>query len=162
MTTIYVTRDTPLPTRRAHEHYPTERALIRAALERYALAKGGEPEYILDPGAGDGRWGQAARALYRRAEGHGGEKRFVPRPEGFDSWYGGHDFLTEFKPVWFYDLIAGNPPYGPKMDSGRRGPKGQKVLVPLAEFFIRIGFDLLAPGGRMIYLLPLQMQAGQD
>lgn len=166
MTTIYVTRDArdALPARRAHEHYPTEPALIRAALERYALAKGGAPGYILDPGAGDGRWGQAAKALYPGAHLAGVELREVEEPAGFDYWLSGGDFL-DFDPgfAWVrYGLIVGNPPYGPRLDSGRRDAKGRKVLVPLAEMFIRRGFDLLAPGGRMIYLLPLQLQAGKD
>jgi hypothetical protein len=176
MTTIYVTRRDTLPARRAHEFYPTERALIRAALERYAIEPVGGfiplncyPEryiprlggYILDPGAGDGRWGLAAKALYPDALVTGVESRNVPKPDGFDAWLRRKSFLSFF-PAVRYGLICGNTPYGPKLDSGRRGPKGQKILVPLAEHFIRIGFDLLAPGGRMIYLLPLQMQAGQD
>lgn len=164
MTTIYIRADTPLPKRRRAEHYPTERALIRAALERYALEKGGEPGYILDPGAGDGRWGQAAKALYKNAHIAGVESRRVDEPDGFDYWLDDFDFLKFKIPFSFvrYGLICGNPPYGPKLDSGRRDERRRKILVPLAEFFIRIGFDLLAPGGRMIYLLPLQMQAGKD
>lgn len=152
MTTIYVTRDTPLPTRRAHELYPTERSLIKAALKRYALQKGGEPEFVLDPGAGDGRWGQAVKALYPEAKVHGVELRPAARPKGFDIWLGQCSFL-DFTPSHRrrYGLICGNPPYGPKVGG-----------VILAEHFIRHGFDLLAPGGRMIYLLPLQMMAGKD
>lgn len=165
MTTIYVTRDTSLPTRRAHELYPTERALIRAALTAYAIEPPGGfipldcyPEryiersggYILDPGAGDGRWGLAAKALYPDALVMGVEERNVPMPEGMDAWLRRKSFLSFFPGVRF-GLICGNPPYGPKVGG-----------VILAEHFIRIGFDLLAPGGRMIYLLPLQMMAGKD
>jgi hypothetical protein len=164
MTTIYVTR--PLPSRRPYELYPTERTLIRAALKRYALAKGGSPGYILDPGAGDGRWGQAAKALYPGAHLAGVELRDTDEPEGFDYWLSGGNFL-EFDPwlVWVrYNLICGNPPYGPKIPEKRLDPKKGEIWVnvPLAEHFIRHGFDLLAPGGRMIYLLPLQLQAGKD
>lgn len=148
MTTIYVTRPDALPARREHDHYPTERALIRAALERYAPP--GFAGRALDPGAGDGRWGQALKALRPRCEVHGIELRQVEKPDGFDLWQGGCDYLR-FRPWARYGLICGNPPYGPKVAG-----------VPLAEHFIRHGFDLLVPGGRMIYLLPLQMQAGKD
>lgn len=147
MTTIYIRSDTQLPRRRRAEHYPTERALIRAALERYALEKGGSPGYILDPGAGDGRWGQIAGELYPGSQVHGVEKRRVPRPEGFALWRNRCDFLSfrlrrELGILIRYDLVVGNPPYR------------------WAEAFIRHAWELLAPGGRIIFLLPLQFQAG--
>jgi hypothetical protein len=44
---------------------------------------------------------------------------------------------------------VGNPPYGPKVDG-----------VLLTERFIRHSWDLLAPGGRIIFLLRLAFQAG--
>lgn len=140
MTTIYVTRKNDLPTRRAHEHYPTERALIRAALERYAL-----PYFsgrALDPGAGDGRWGQAVKEIYPRVEVHGVELREVEKPDGIDFWQAGCDFL-DFRPWCRYGLIVGNFPYN------------------LAERFVRHNWELLAPGGRIVSLLPLQFQASQ-
>jgi hypothetical protein len=149
MTTIYINRDTPLPARRKHEHYPTEdRVLIRAALETYALAKGGSPGYILDPGAGDGRWGLAAKALYPGATVHGVELRRVRKPAGFARWWACRDYL-KFHPAVRYGLAVGNPAYGPKVDG-----------VLQAERFIRHTWELLAPGGRTIFLLPLQLQAG--
>lgn len=139
MTTIYVTRDTPLPTRRAHELYPTERSLILAALETYAhYPVWGDR--VLDCGAGDGRWGQALRTLHSRATLHGVELRRVQKPEGFDKWWACRDFL-KFHPPWLYDHAIGNPPYN------------------LAERFVRHTWELLAPGGRILFLLPLQFQA---
>jgi hypothetical protein len=159
MTTIYTTK--PLPARRPDEHYPTEASLIDAAIDKYAplLFSG----IALDPGAGDGRWGQALKYTFHRAKVHGVELREVGQPHSFDLWWGGCDFL-KFEPGYRYDLIIGNPPYGPKVPQARMNEKGQyiTVSVPLAEHFIRIGFRLLSPGGRMIYLLPLQLQAGQD
>jgi hypothetical protein len=147
MTTIYVTRDTPLPTRRPREFYATEDlALIRGALARYALAKGGAPGYILDPGAGDGRWGREAGRLYPGAAVHGVELRRVVRPAGFAKWWACRDFVKWRAPsapelVEGYHLAVGNPPYN------------------RAEAFVRHTWAMLAPGGRIIFLLPLQFQA---
>lgn len=45
------------------------------------------------------------------------------------------DFLTEFKTTCKYDVIIGNPPYS------------------LAQEFIDKSLELLAPGGRLIFLL---------
>jgi hypothetical protein len=174
MTTIYVRADTNLPARKRHEHYPTERSLIKAALTRYAIEPAGgfilgqgvnaryiprPGGYVLDPGAGDGRWGQAAKALYPDAEVQGVELRNVEKPDGIDAWIRQKNFITFYTAVR-YGLICGNPPYGPKVPEERKG--GKRVSVPLAEHFIRRGFDLLAPGGRMLYLLPLQLMAGKD
>jgi hypothetical protein len=139
VTTIYVRADTPLPRRRRHEFYPTERALIRAALAQYAHHPAGDP--VLDPGAGDGRWGQEVKALYPGAEIHGVEKRRAPKPAGFDLWRARKDFL-KFYPRVKYGLAVGNPPYDQ------------------AEEFVRHTWKLLAPGGRIVFLLPLQFQVG--
>lgn len=133
MTTIYIDK-TNLPSRRAFDHYPTERTLITAALKAAhpSTSSGRGPENvesILDPGAGDGRWGAIAKTFYPAAILHGVELRQAPRPAAFDGWYT-QDFLT-FTPARQYDLIVGNPPYGP-----RRNGK------PLAEWFIRHSWQL--------------------
>lgn len=146
MTTIYITRGTELPERIPFEHYATERALIRATLESHRPLK--VPQSILDPGAGDGRWGQVAREFYPRAIIDGVEIRDLPMPTGFDGWWQQRDFLT-LNRSWRYDLIIGNPPYGPK-----RGG------VSMAECFIRHAWKMLAPGGTMMFLLRLAFQAG--
>jgi hypothetical protein len=147
MTTIYIKETTELPKRKRKDFYPTEdQDLIRRAILQYGHHPAGDP--VLDPGAGDGRWGRMVKELYPSAEIHGVEVRRVPRPEGFDRWWKRKDFL-KFYPGVTYSLVVGNPPYGPLIDN-----------IPQAEHFIRHGFELLAPGGRMIYLLPLQIQAG--
>lgn len=148
MTTIYIREGTPLPRRRRHELYKTELALVRAAVKEYAFDPAGDP--VLDPGAGDGRWGQTVKALYPLAEIHGVERRRVLRPEGFELWASRKDFLS-FRPKTRYGLILGNPPYGPLING-----------VLQAELFIRHAWDLLENGGRLLFLLRLAMQAGID
>lgn len=145
MTTIYVTKDTTLPERRAYELYPTERNLIRAAFSH----RPGKVATILDAGAGDGQWGMVAREFYPQAIIDGVEIRDLPKPAGFDGWYC-CDFLT-FQPASLYDLIISNPPYGPEVGG-----------VSTAERFVRHSWNLVAPGGTMIFLLRLAFQAGVD
>lgn len=148
MATIYVRDNTELPARREYDYYATERSLIWAALTKYAPLE--EPISILDPGAGDGRWGQAALKFYKgRGVLTGIELREEERPAGFDFWYAGRNFLG-FNPAQKYDLIVGNPPYGPRV-------KG----VPMAEWFVRKGYSMLSNArGHMIYLMRLSMLAG--
>lgn len=144
MTTIYINKNTTLPERIPFEHYATERTLIRAALFDYGPLKA---PLILDPGAGDGRWGAIAREFYPRAIIDGVEIRDLPMPAGFNGWHQ-WDFL-DFCSSIPYDLILGNPPYGPKVGG-----------VSMAECFIRHAWKMLAPGGTMIFLLRLAFQAG--
>lgn len=146
MTTIFIRSDTTLPERIPFEHYATERTLIRAALADYGPYK--VPHSILDPGAGDGRWGAVAREFYPKAIIDGVEIRDLPMPVvGYDRWHQ-WDFL-DFSSNIPYNLIIGNPPYGPKVNG-----------VSMAECFIRHAWNLLAPGGTIIFLLRLAFQAG--
>lgn len=147
MTTIYVSDKDKLPKRANDDLYVTESTLITAAIDGQV-----PPWYheVLDIGAGDdGRWGLIAAGLSkaRRQEIKvtGVEYRDIPRPSGyqeFDEWYGNQDFMTWENPLPYgYDLVVSNPPY------------------KYAEVMIRQGFDLLAPGGTMVFLLRLAFQA---
>lgn len=151
MPTIYTTPATELPPKRTQNHYPTEQALITAALR---LARDEFLGYftansILDAGAGnDGRWGLAAKAEFNpSAYLVGVELRPVIKPVGYDYWHNG-DFL-QFTAQTPFDLIVSNPPY-----AGKTKP-------PLGERFIQHAWGLLAPMGAMIFLLPLDYLVGQ-
>lgn len=145
MTTIYVKEGTALPRRREHELYPTEWNLIRAALSRFV---GRVYRTVLDPGAGDGRWGLVLKALSPASHVHGVEIRPLAQPPGFEQWWV-CNFLM-FYPRVAYELIIGNPPYGPILSG-----------VTQAEHFIRKAWSMLACGGRMIFLFPLSLQASE-
>lgn len=143
MTTIYLTKTQieELPKRHTNDNYQTPLKLIGAAMWRYGLLTSGNIDSILDPGAGDGRWGKLA-AQYTGAEIVAGvELDEMPKPVEFTHWYSPQDYLT-WAPDRKYDMICGNPPYR------------------LAEAFIRKSWDILEPTGRLVLLLPLQFQAG--
>lgn len=163
--TLYPGPREALPARRPHDYYPTEPVLIRAALAGYGPKR--PPWSVLDPGAGDGRWGQAAKRIYPGTLLHGVELRWEPRPAGFDGWWPGVDF-RRFAPSGHpcrryslrspgqcpertYDFICGNPPYGPVVDD-----------TPMAEHFVRHAWRLLAGGGRILFLLRLAFMASVD
>lgn len=128
--------------------YPTpnwavEQILNAALLSPYHRLR------ILDPGAGSGVWGAIASSTIR-SEVWGVELRDLGEPLAeFDQWFGGTDYLKWlpssdlFGNERRFDLIIGNPPYS------------------LAEEFIRHSFDLLAPGGQVIFLLRLAFLEGQ-
>lgn len=138
MTSIYIREGTALPERRNADYYPTEHNLIKAALAEFCPSQG--IFSILDIGAGDGRWGLAAKELHPDAALFGVDKRKLPRPPRFDIWRTA-DYLT-WRNDKTFDLILSNPPYH------------------IAEPIIRRAWEQLAPGGRMIMLLRLSFQAG--
>jgi hypothetical protein len=123
--------------RHDHDLYETPPAFAAAGL---ALVTG-EPEWILDVGAGPGVWGRAARARWRSAEIVGVELRDVPQPDVYDQWITG-DFLEAAPELPRFDLVMGNPPYAH------------------AEAFIRAGLSLLKPGGELLFFLRLSFREG--
>lgn len=115
MPTIYMKNvdQKDLPERIERDHYPTPLAVAEACLKFIHQRRAYSPERVLDIGAGNGVWGQAARKLWPRADITGVEVRDVEKHESYNGWVK-QDFFD-----WFYglrgdtnyDLIMGNPPY---------------------------------------------------
>jgi tRNA1(Val) A37 N6-methylase TrmN6 len=130
-----------LPQRRVHNEYQTPRTLCEAALKEIQ----GEPFRILDPGAGNGAWGRAARIQWTSCYLCGVElQEEKPHDPAYCEWIQ-KDFL-EWEPIQRFDLIIGNPPW-------QRG---------LLENWIRRSFKWLAFGGQMVLVLPIEFLAGQN
>lgn len=159
MTTIYT--DKPLPERRAFDFYPTPLGFCRGALDwLYQGRKVAPPNYVLDPGCGEGPWGRAVRERFACFHKEWDDLRCGPRMSGvdirplplppgyhsiacapFEEWQG---------PADHYGLIVGNPPFYQ------------------AEAFVRRSLALLKqpfgkyPGGNLIFLLPLTFMESQE
>lgn len=141
MTTIYVDKSKPLPERAPNDLYRTEPTLIHAVMDRFALPTA---QTVLDPGAGDGRWGAIASGYCYPFDLVGVELTAECKPSAFTGWYPETDYLGWSWPQGCsFDMIVGNPPYRH------------------AEAFIRKSWDLLTPRGRMIFLLPLDFMASE-
>lgn len=152
MPTVFVSdeKKATLPERSPFDYYRTETTLIWEVLMQ--LPSDGRS--ILDIGASDGRWGHLAYRYLRsnpiKPFLSGVELRDVPKPAGFDAWYCPADFTNDTvkeaihldRPQG-YDLILSNPPY------------------KFAEEAVRFGWDLLAGGGTMAFLLPIVFMASQ-
>lgn len=136
MATIYIRPDTPLPKRRELDFYPTPPGAVRDALDLVAR-DGFTPTRILDPGAGEGRWGEIARTRWPEAHLTGVELRDVTPAPVYDQWHAGAFQGALGALSGPYDLVMGNPPYRE------------------AEAFVRAGLDLLDDGGRLVFLLQL-------
>jgi len=92
---------------------------------------------VLDPCAGDGRWGTVYKSLFQSAEltGVDVDPMVDPAPE-FDVWHN-YDFLQkDFGDEKFHTIIS-NPPFS------------------LSEEFIHKGLSVLAHSGVMAYMLNL-------
>ena len=138
--------------RHASDFYETPYPLAEATLN-YVRSGFGiyAPELILDPGAGLGVWGKAARGIWLSSPNIVGiEIGQMPIPGGpvyYDSWY--HDDYLTLSQQWRNnvktrpDLIVGNPPYR------------------LAQEFVEVSLRLIAPGGLMAFLLRLNFLAGR-
>lgn len=153
MTSIYVSNLGALPKRREFDFYPTERALIRAILKHRfdrvfmtQVTNKAPLITVLDPGAGDGRWGELARIYFEQFFDKvvivGVELREVPAHPAYDEW------ITCDYTLWRddrkFDIILGNPPFG------------------LAEEFIRLSYNRVKIYAWMILLLPLDFVCGED
>ncbi|HLF28185.1 MAG TPA: hypothetical protein VJG32_17785 [Anaerolineae bacterium] len=132
--------------RNKSDFYETPRALAGAVLD-YIRAHYGisSPALVLDPGAGTGVWGKAARERWPKALIMGVDL-YRARPDTiYDDWF--RCSYTTFERRYFRDdrpdLIIGNPPYS------------------LAQSFIEASLRLLAPGGLLSFLLRINLLAGQ-
>lgn len=125
--------------RQPHDEYKTPRKLIKFAIENYVPS---ESRSILDIGANDGRWGQAAAFHCKHARVLCGvEIQDMPQPPIFTHWHSECDYTApidrELMSVKRFDLIIANPPF--------------KVAEPI----IRAAWSQLMPSGTMIMLLPM-------
>lgn len=120
--------------RRDFDFYATP---LHAAVDALSfLPSDFEATRILDPGAGTGIWGRAARRLYPHAFIMGYEIREeTEKPNAYDVWR--HDDFLLAPPHEHSNLVIGNPPY------------------EYAEQFVRGGLDSLLPQGYLIFLLRL-------
>lgn len=125
--------------RQAFDEYRTPHDLIDYAITNYAPDKALS---ILDIGANDGRWGQAAMA-HCKGVGIlcGVEIQDMPRPTGFTHWHSFTDYTAPMDrammSVTEFDLVVANPPF------------------KAAEAIVRAAWQQLTPGGTMIFLLPM-------
>lgn len=139
---MIITTDKPMRERDPHDFYPTPFTLCDRAMGLVLNTNMLQPHRILDPGAGTGVWGMAARRRWRDAFIYGVELRKVSKPSDYDYW-ANQNFLEEYAPSIPSDLVIGNPPY------------------KHAEQFVRKSHDLLTPRGEMIFLLRLAFLEGQ-
>lgn len=142
MTTIYASASALLnmPKRRDFDFYPTPLACCEDALT--FLPKDFKPQCILDPGAGAGAWGKAARKRYPDTMITGVELRpETERPVAYNFWIHSDFLLVDKQPV--FDLVIGNPPYD------------------RAEQFVRHSLAMLEDNGLCIMLLRLNFLEGK-
>lgn len=158
------------------DHYPTPIKLCAAALRQFPHANSPSFKWrILDPGAGTGVWGEAARQIWPSAEIHGLELRDVEPNKNYDHWLTGNYMLTRYKIK--FDFIIGNPPYSDlwEMEQRRfakeakaRGEKYKRPPRPAdqpkadAQAFITKALTEVFPEyGYVIFLLRLAFLEGQ-
>lgn len=127
-----------LPARRKHDFYPTPPEFAEVCLLSAGYLR---PQLILDPGAGDGVWGEEARKLWPEAHIVAVEPYRVPAHGVYQEWWR-QDFLEWLDPRQF-DLVMGNPPY------------------KYAEAFVRRSLACLRLGGVLALLLPLRFLESQ-
>lgn len=138
--------DKPLRARPASDWYPTsyETALGTLYMLQELLGVGlVDSLRILDPGAGNGVWGRAARELWPDAFIVGIELDTQHTPDPAYNMWSPTDFLLYEQDGGFFDLVIGNPPYS------------------LAEQFIRNSLEVMERGGDLFFLLRLEFLASQ-
>lgn len=136
----------PMRKRKENDAYFMRDDLPIAAL-RAAVPPMLAPELVLDPGAGAGAWGNAAKELWPNAHLVGVDiDGSLPMPNSYDDWITGNFLEQDFSDYGFagFDLIIGNPPYGKN-----------------AEPFIRHGLAQLRTGGMLVFLLLLPFLESQ-
>lgn len=139
MTIIQTTK--VLQPRSKHDFYPTPLGLCHAAL---VLLPDEPYQWFLDPGAGTGPWGRAARTLYPDSYIVGVERypcHFCPHDHVYDEYHYA-DYL-EWEPTVKFSTITGNPPYNQ------------------AQAFVDKSLDILDNGGRVLFLLRLAFLESQ-
>jgi len=175
---MIIQTDKQMRDRDCFEHYPTPYELCLAALKESRLTAFPSMNLsILDPGAGTGVWGEAARTIWPNAHITGIELRdTVTHPTAYDTWLTSNYITTQFVDRKF-DLIIGNPPYGDvweqeqrrlKKEAKRRREYYVRPKRPAdqpmadAEAFTRKALSELAMGGSLVFLLRLAFLEGQN
>lgn len=154
------------PTRKEFDFYQTERSLIEAFVKTYkkrldtianAFIISKQTLNILDPAAGDGRWGTTFNNYFKFSYPNlkttltGVELQGIKKPHNFTTWFQGDMVNMNLEPK--YDLIVSNPPYGPFVFY-------LEQRMAMAEVFVRISWNLLRPNGHMIMLLNNDFETG--
>lgn len=129
--------------RRPNDYYPTPFAVAQRALALLPAPRAGA--VVLDPGAGTGVWGYAAKLVWPDCGVLGVELPGVMPAIGYDVWVA-QDYITwaRHQAEEWVDVVIGNPPYG-----------------ELAEPFIWSSLHLLKHDGWLMFLLPLEFLGGQ-
>lgn len=118
-----------------NRYYPTPTKLCAAVISRIDMDLDLPFKMrILDPGAGDGVWGEAYRAYDGTCSVVGVELRQQQLNEAYIRWFDETDYLG-WEVYNNFDLVIGNPPFN------------------LAEEFIRHSLELLSDGGYLVFLL---------
>lgn len=124
------------------DFYPTPLPLCQEVLKQ-CLPEGWTPANVLDPGAGGGPWGRAAREMWPNTFVMGLDIR--PEAQGTDDYdvWETADYLTAPNDMRF-DLIIGNPPF------------------KLMKEFILHSMDLLRPEGQLLFLARIAILNSDD
>lgn len=173
---MIITTDKEMRDRDPFDFYPTPAGLCDSALA-LVDAPNGNP-LVLDPGAGAGPWGQAARRRWPGAHIRGVEVRDVAAPDGYSQWFPQHSYLRLATPVRpsgpFKDERAEKramAKYEADLWMSQRPVWRSSVLndliignppYELAEEFVRQSFKILAPGGTIVFLFRLAFLEGQE
>lgn len=129
-----------LPERRPLDSYITPRATVDQMLDLVQ----GTPRSVLDPCAGPGVFGQAARVRWPAAHISGVEiNQELPAHPDYQYWDRCDFLAVRFRER--FDLVISNPPYS----NGA------------AEAFVRRGLSFLGFGGVLVYLLRLTFLEGK-
>jgi hypothetical protein len=144
---ISVAAGTPLPPRDPDDYYRTPVYTIRSTYNKLfelmpALNDQRSRLSILDPGAGDGCWGEVARDIWPEAKICGVERRPVSPHNCYNEWLVG-DYPEVGGQDRMFDLIIGNPPF------------------KYCQQFISAGLNQLEYGGFLVFLLRLGFAGGQ-
>jgi len=96
--------------REPSDFYPTPKEIIRTILKDYS-EKHSAPQKILDPGCGEGVWGEVAKEFWPKAVICGVDIRDVNVNTNYYIWNNNTDFLTYKFDIKNVDLVIGNPPF---------------------------------------------------